>query len=185
MKAGKVLTSFLVVLLTFGAWEGRLAGAAKDKDDNGELLKALPKSKHTLADGIQQVAKTPEVAISAKFELEKGKLMLSVYTAEKGLGQDAEHNVLKEHIGDAEVAAWKPEVEVFKDVAHVARSAQQLTLMASSRSSLLDVIKKAQQDHPGTVFSVAPAVRKGKPVFVVLIAAGGKVVEATYDVVGK
>src|SRR5262249_9486355 len=142
MKARKVLTSFLVVLLTLGAWGGRSAGGAeKDKDDNTELLKALPKSKHTLADGIQQVAKSPELAISAKFELEKGKLMLSVYTAEKGLGQDAEHNVLKEHIGDAEVNTWKPEVEVFKDVAHVARSAQQLTLMASSESSLLDVIK--------------------------------------------
>src|SRR5580765_1458519 len=61
------------------------------------LLKALPAAKHTLAEGIQKVSKGSESAISAKFEVEDGKLSLSVYTAGKGLGVPAEKNVLQEY----------------------------------------------------------------------------------------
>jgi uncharacterized membrane protein YkoI len=161
------------------------ASPARGADADEALLKALPKSKHSLADGIKQVTKGSEVAISAKFELEKGELMLSVYTAEKGLEQDAEHNVLKEFNGSATGKEWKPEIEVFKDVAHVARSAEQLTVVASSKMSLLDVIKKAEKQQPGTVFSVTPTVRKGKSVYVVLVASEGKAVELSFDVDSK
>ena len=69
------------------------------------LLKALPASKHTLAEGIQQVSKGTEAAISAKFEVEDGKLSLSVYTAGKGLGISAERNQLQEYAGSPEAAA--------------------------------------------------------------------------------
>src|SRR5262245_5240224 len=121
--------------------------------DYSKLLPVLSQSKHTLAEGIQQAAaRPPEVAISAKFELHNGELALSVYTAEKGLKADAEHNVLKELIGSPASAKWNPEVEVFKDVPHVSRSAQQLSLMAISRFSLLDIIKKAEKDQTGMVF---------------------------------
>ena len=101
------------------------AGFASDPGSDAALLKALPSSKQTLLAGIlQSQAKAPETPISAKFEIDgKGQLALSVYTAEKGLGVDAEHNVLKELIG-APGEKWTPEVEVFKDVPHVSRSAQ-------------------------------------------------------------
>lgn len=110
-----------------------------------------------------------------------GALSLSVYTVEKGLAVEAEHNVLKELAGSPTGAAWKPEAEVFKDVKHVARSSQQLSLMALSSHSLLDVIKSAEKDQPGMVFSVTPVLRDRKPMFVVLVAAGGKAVEVDYD----
>ena len=153
------------------------------QDEYAKLLPLLSKSKQTLAAGVQQAAaKSPEAAISAKFELDDdGKLSLSVYTAEKGLGVDAEHNVLKEVAGSPEVQPWKTEVEVFKDVEHVARASEQLTLMALSKFSLLDIIKKAEKDQPGTVFSITPVLRERKPQFVVLVAAEGKVVELAYD----
>ena len=95
-----------------------------------DLLKQLPKSKLSLLDGIKQLTKGDEVAISGKFELENGKLSLSVYTVEKGLGADPEHNVLKEFAGDPTGAAWKPEAEVFKDAEHISRASMQLTLMS-------------------------------------------------------
>jgi hypothetical protein len=156
--------------------------AAAEKEESGKLLQALPKSKHTLADGIKQAAaKAPEVVISAKFELEEGKLSLSVYTAEKGLGTDAEHNVLKELAGSPEAAQWKPEAEVYKDVPHVSRASQQLTLMSLSKFSLLDILQKVEKDQPGTVFSITPVLRDRKAQFVVLVAAEGKVVEVRYD----
>jgi uncharacterized membrane protein YkoI len=164
---------------------GLLAGSAGFASDSGSeatLLKALPSSKQTLLAGIQQSqAKAPETAISAKFEMDdKGSLSLSVYTAEKGLAVDAEHNVLKELSGGP-AEKWTPEVEVFKDVPHVSRSAQQLAVMAVSHLSLADVIKRAEKDQPGTVYSVIPLLRDRKPVFAVRVASDGKTVELTYD----
>jgi len=145
------------------------------------VLKALPTSKHTLAEGIQQVSKGSEAAISAKFEVEDGKLSLSVYTAGKGLGVPAEKNALQEYAGSPEAAAWKPEVEVFKDVEHVARSAEQLTLMSLGSTSLADLVKKAEKDHPGTVYSVTPVIRDRKAAVVVLVAEKDKSTELLYD----
>jgi hypothetical protein len=135
-----------------------------------------------LAAGIKQAAaKAPEAAISAKFELEDGKLSLSVYTVEKGLGTDAEHNVLKELAGSPEADQWKPETEVFKDVPHVSRASQQLTLMSLSKFSLLDILEKVEKDQHGTAFSITPVLHDRKAQCVVLVSVGGKVVEVTYD----
>lgn len=155
---------------------------ASDAGSDAALLKALPSSKQTLLTGIQQSqAKAPETAISAKFEMDdKGQLSLSVYTAEKGLGVDAEHNLLKELSGGP-AEKWTPEAEVFKDVPHVSRSAQQLAVMAVSHLSLADVIKRAEKDQSGTVYSVIPVLRDRKPVFAVRVASGDKTVELTYD----
>lgn len=146
-----------------------------------DLLKALARSKVTLREGIQQVGKGAETAISAKFELEEGKLSLSVYTAGKGVGIDAEHNVLQEYSGSPEGAAWKPGVEVFHDVEHVARSAQQLTLLALASVSLLEVLKRAEQEQAGTIYSITPVLRDRKPRFVVLVADQGRSREVVYD----
>jgi hypothetical protein len=156
-----------------------LCASVQDPHDE-QLLKALSKSKLTLREGIQQVSKGTETAISAKFELEDGKLSLSVYTAGKGLTVDAEHNVLQEYSGSPE-AAWKPAVEVFKDVEHVARSAQQLTLMALSPASLLDALDKAEKQQTGTVYSITPTLRDRKARFVVLVADQGHRKEVVID----
>ncbi|HKB14631.1 MAG TPA: hypothetical protein VKF62_01125 [Planctomycetota bacterium] len=195
MNSNLAVVSFLAGLGSLGLALAARGGVRTEED---ALLKALPKSKHSLADGVQQVSKSPETAISAKFELEEeegedkekeknekeeegGELSLSVYTAEKGLGVDAEHNVLKEYAGGPEAALWKPEVEVFKDAAHIARASQQLAWMSLSPFSLLDIIRKAEKDQPGTVYSVAPLLSERKPVFEVRVAAQGRTVELRYD----
>ena len=182
MKAKIMLAGIIAGLLIMSSAGLRLASAQEHGHDHSALLNALPKSKLKLADGIRQAAKAHEVPISAKFELDdKGQLSLSVYTAEKGLTSDAEHNVLKELSGSPEKEQWSPETEVFKDVEHVARSAEQLTLMAPSRFSLLEIIAKAEKQQPGTVFSITPVMRDRKPQFVVLVANQGKVIELAYD----
>jgi uncharacterized membrane protein YkoI len=154
-------------------------------DDDSKVVAALPKSMHTIEDGIKQAAKTGETAISAKFEMEeeggKSALSLSVYVAEKGLAVDAEHNVFKEIAGAPDSANWKTDTEVFKDVEHVSRSAEQSTIMAISKLTLLEVIAKAKKDQPGTVYSVIPHMRDRKAVFVVQVAAKDKTVELVYD----
>ena len=157
--------------------------AAESGRDQAALIKVLPQSKHSLMDGLRQATKPPEVPISAKFEFDDaGKLSLSVYTAEKGISVDPEKNVLKELSGSPAQDKWTPEIEVFKDVPHVARSSQQLTLMSISRFPLVDIVAKSQKEHDGTVLSVSPTMRDRKPVFVVLIADKGKVTEYQYSV---
>jgi hypothetical protein len=171
----------LLVLVSAAAFAMRGARG----DDSAELVKALASSKHTLAEGIKQVSKAPETAISAKFEFDDaGKLSLSVYTAEKGLGVDAEHNVLKEYGGSPEQPAWTPGIEVFKDVAHVARSAQQQTLMALAKMSLLDVVTKAEKVGNGQVLSITPVLEGRNAFFAVQLVSGGKVVASKYGLFG-
>jgi hypothetical protein len=148
---------------------------ADDSKDTKALLEALGKTKHTLIDGVRQAAKGGAVAVSAKFELEDGKLSLSVYTAEKGLSVPPEQNLLQELSGSPEQDKWQPTVEVFKDVPHVARSSQQLTLMALGKSSLANIIARARKTQSGTVFSVTPIIRNHKAVAEVLVADKGKV----------
>lgn len=153
-----------------------------EEGDQAALLQALSKSKVTLADGLKQSTKGAETPISAKFELDDNKqLSLSVYTAEKGLAVDSEHNVLKELAGSPEKTPWKPEVEVFKDLPHVARASQHLTLAAVAKHSLVDIASRAQKEHPGTVFSITPVTHDKKAVFEVLVADHGKVSEYLYD----
>ena len=77
---------------------------------------------------------------------------------------------------------WKPEAETFSDVEHVSRASMQLTMMAMSRLSLLDYIKKAEHDQHGRVFSVIPEQEKGKSFVEVLVANQGKVVSLHYSV---
>jgi len=158
-----------------------LAGEHSD-EETAALLKALPNAKLSLAEGARQAAKNGEAPISAKFELDDNKkLSLSVYTAEKGLTQDAEHNGLKELSGSPEQSSWTPEAELFKDLPHVSRASEHLTLMAQSKQSLADFIGMAEKQNKGTVFSAIPEVQDHRPILVVLTAQQGKVNELRYD----
>jgi hypothetical protein len=172
----------LAAMLSGAALAASPAFAADSGRDQAALVKALSQSKHSLMDGLRQATKPPEVPISAKFEFDDaGKLSLSIYTAEKGVSVDPEKNVLKELSGSPAQDKWTPEVEVFKDVPHVARASQQLTLMSISKLALVDIVAKAQKEHGGTVFSVAPMIRDRKPVFVMLVNDKGKVMEYDYS----
>jgi len=176
MKRRSVFTASAMLMATmFGLIAAVPVVNADDSKDTKALLEALGKTKHTLIDGVRQAAKGGAVAISAKFELEDGKLSLSVYTAEKGLSVPPEQNSLQELSGSPEQDKWQPTVEVFKDVPHVARSSQQLTLMALGKSSLANIIAQARKTQSGTVFSVTPIIRNHQAVAEVLVADQGKV----------
>src|SRR5881296_1175876 len=101
MKARILWATVIVGFLALGVLAPQPAVSQEKENEYGPLLKVLSNSKHSLADGIRQATKSTEVPISAKFELDdNGKLSLSVYTAEKGLTTDAEHNILKELSGN-------------------------------------------------------------------------------------
>ncbi len=176
MKSGKIRSILtLGMFVTLFGILGTLSARAEDSKDTQALVEALGKSKVSLLNGVRQAAKGGAAPISAKFELEDGKLSLSVYTAEKGLAVEPEQNVLQELSASPEQDKWEPKVEVFKDVPHVARSSEQLTLMALGKSSLANTIARAQKTQSGTVFSVTPVIRNHKAVAEVLVADKGKV----------
>ena len=187
MKTNRTVCSIVACLTLSVAGSAPWGLVSADERHDGQqqvaLVKAIPQSKLTLIGGIKQVTKDGEVPISAKFEFDDaGKLSLSVYTVEKGLNSDPEHNVLKELSGSPEQDAWNPEAEVFKDVPHVARSSEQLTLMRLSPFTLVDILTKVQKTHRGIVFSITPAIKGHQPAFVVLEATGGgKVAELDYN----
>jgi hypothetical protein len=176
-------TAFATAILALVSGQPSLAKDYADEETIA-LLKVLGNAKLSLADGVRQVSKGGEAAISAKFELDDNKkLSLSVYTAEKGLAEDPEHNVLKEYSGSPEQTPWSPEAEVFKDLEHVSRASGHLTLMALAKHSLADFITMAQHHHKGTVFSAWPEVQNHRAVLVVLVANQGKVTDFRYDLV--
>ena len=84
--------------------------------DQAALIKALDGAKLTLLQGIAQVAKGTEVPIEAKYQMVRGKLMLSIYTSAKGFDTAAEDNSFNEYIGDVTTANWTPKKDVFADL---------------------------------------------------------------------
>jgi hypothetical protein len=156
------------------AFIGSTCVKAEDTHDMKPLLESLAKSKLSLLEGFRQAEKSHGAVISGKFEMEDGKLSLSVYTAEKGLNVPAEQNVLEELSGSPG-DKWKPKVEVFKDVEHISRSAEQLAIVALGRTSLVDLVARVQKAQGGTVISVKPMIKNHKPVAEVLVANKGKV----------
>jgi len=143
------------------------------------LLRAMGNAKVTLAQGIAQVAKGTEVPTEAKYEMEGGKLMLSVYTSGKGFETAAEDNAFNEYSGEATTGSWAPKKEVFADLKHIARSAQYHTLLSMTKMTVPAIIQKASGQ--GTVFSVKEKVRNGKPVFEVMTAQGSSAKTTYYD----
>jgi hypothetical protein len=164
-----------VALMTF------MSGLAARSEDAGQetLIKALAGAKISLQQGIAQVAKGTEVPTEAKYEMDKGKLALTVYTSAKGFDTAAEDNSFNEYGGDATAATWKPDKEVFADLKHIARSAQYHTLLSMTKMTIPTIIQKASP--LGTVFSVKEKIRNGKPVFEVMTAQGGTAKTTYYD----
>ena len=146
---------------------------AKPAANDGALVALLPSSKIGLAEGIALAERKGGTAISAKFELEDGKLSLSVYTAKAGIGADAEHNVLVELSGDPTQPEWQAKEQVFADIKHITRASYHLTLVQRSRTNLAAVIAKAQALQPGQVYAVEPAIHERSPIFHVAIATAG------------
>jgi hypothetical protein len=155
---------------------------AQSEDANqAALIKAVGGAKISLQQGIAQVAKGTEVPTEAKYEMDDGKLMLSVYTSAKGFDTPAEDNSFNEYGGDASAATWTPKKEVFADLKHIARSAQYHTLLSMTKMTIPAILQKASAR--GTVFSVKEKVRNGKPVFEVMTAQGNNVKVTLYDLV--
>jgi hypothetical protein len=182
MKMTKTKTKTrLMLALTVGlATFASSCPARSAEQPEQALLEAIGNAKIGLQQGIAQIVKGTEVPTEAKFEMEDGKLMLSIYTSAKGFDTAAEANSFNEYSGEASTP-WAPGKEVFADAAHIARSAQYHTLLSMTKITIPAIIQKASPQ--GTVFSAKEKVRNGKPVFEVMTARGGTVKVIAYDLV--
>jgi len=133
---------------------------AHEKSEEGEAAKATPalatalkEAKVSLASGLK-AAEQEGRPISGKFELEDGKLQLSVYTM-KG---DEFSEVIVDH-KTGKVAKSEP-ITGGEDFTAAGKQAQ---AMGKTKSSLRDVIAKAEKANPGYhAVSVVPEVENGK-----------------------
>ncbi len=142
------------------------------------LIQAMQQSKLTLADGIGQAVKWG-VPLSARFDLDDGgRLSLVVVVAARPVATEVENNEFRRLAGKP-TKGWQPRASTVREVPLVARAAQQAAILAMSPLSLADIAVRAQRK--GTPYTIAPDVRHGRPVFVVIVAENGKVSELTFD----
>ena len=145
---------------------GGLLVSAQETHDKAqaELAKALPSAKVSLAKGLTASARkgTP---ISGKFELEKGKLQLSVYTM-KG---DTFSEVVVNH-STGKVAKAEP---ITSGEDYTAATAQRAA-MTKAKKSLQTVVDAAVKAHAGTrAVSVFPTIKGEHAVAEITLAKGG------------
>jgi len=152
--------------------------AWSEDSDQAALIKALDGAKLTLLQGIAQVATGTEVPIEAKYQMVRGKLMLSIYTSAKGFDTAAEDNSFNEYIGDVTTANWTPKKDVFAHLKHIARSSQYHTLLSMTKVRIPTIIQASAQR---TVLAVREKIRGGKPVFEVMVVQGNTIRPTFYD----
>ncbi len=143
---------------------GQIAWAQKDEaKEHAGLAKALGAAKVSVQTGLSASAKagTP---ISAKYEVEDGKLQLSVYT-KKGAGFS---EVIVDH-----VTGKVSKTEAITGGDDLTAAKAQGDAMAKAKRSLRTVADQAAKANKGfRVVSVMPALKDGHPVADVTLVKG-------------
>jgi hypothetical protein len=162
-----VMKRSIALAITLG-WllSGQPAWAQKDEAKaHAELAKALGAAKVSLQTGLTATA-SAGTPISAKYEVEDGKLQLSVYT-KKGPGFS---EVIVDHT-TGKVA--KTEAITSRDDLTAANA--QSEAMVRAKRSLRTVADQAAKENKGyRVVSVIPALKEGHPVAEVTLVKGSQ-----------
>jgi hypothetical protein len=142
-------------------------GVLRDDDDDDEgqegLIRGLRDSKVSLQQGLTASEQEGQ-PIAGKFEVEKGKIQLSVYTAKDGkffeiLVDPANGNVAK--------------VEPITKADDLANAQSQSAAMANAKISLKAAVDKAIGEATGALaVGVIPNLKEGHPVASVLLLKG-------------
>ena len=138
------------------------AQTAEEKE-HAELAKALKDAKMPLQRGLTASAKEGK-PISAKYELDEGKLQLSVYT----MKADKFSEVIVDH-KSGKIAKTEP-ITQGDDLTHAKAQAE---AMAKARRSLDAAASEAVKENKGyRVVSVMPELKDGHPVADVTLVKG-------------
>jgi hypothetical protein len=130
------------------------ARAADTEKGRAELATALKDAKATLEEGLK-ISEREGKPISAKFEVEDGKLQLSVYTL-KG-------NDFSEVVADPRTGAIT-KAEKITDKEDLEAAAKQKAAMEKATATLLAATEKAVKANAGfRAVSILPAMEGGHP----------------------
>ena len=148
----------IVILMCIGA-SCATKREAHEKEEAAEAAKnapalavALKEARVSLVSALEASEKegTP---ISGKFELEDGKLQLSVYTMKGGKFFEVVVDHHSGQIAKTEAITGGEDLEAAKEQAQA---------MAKTKSSLREVVREAEQANPGyQAVSVAPEIERG------------------------
>jgi len=151
-----------VLIAAIGLWT---IGAApvQAESDRAALAVALKNASATLQGGIK-ASEAQGTPISAKFELEDGKLQLSVYTM-KG-------DSFTEVVADPNTGAIK-EAETIKDADDLKEATEQKAAMAKAKVPLLTAAETAINANAGfRAVSIYPKLQSGNPMAEVTLLQG-------------
>jgi hypothetical protein len=154
-------------ILGFAALAG-LAGnnvVFADDDDEGQeaLIKTLGAAKISLQQGLA-VGEQGGQPISAKFEVDEGRLQLSVYTA-----RDSKFSEMLVDYADGKVMKAEP---ITKGDDLVAADSQSAT-MVKAKTSLKEAVNRAvSQSADARAVSVVPGLKDGHPVASIVLLKG-------------
>jgi hypothetical protein len=132
-------------------------------EDTAALAAALKNATATLQDGLK-ASEREGTPISAKFEIDDGKLQLSVYTM-KG-------DAFAEVVADPSTGAIK-EAETIKDADDLKAATAQKAAMAKAKVTLLTATETALKANAGSrAVSVYPQLQDGSPTAEVTLLEG-------------
>jgi hypothetical protein len=139
------------------------SGTNQDKE-RSELAKAVAEAKVSLEQGLS-ASTSQGKAISAKFEIEEGKLQLSVYTAKRDKFSDA---IVDNNTGKVAKA------EAITSGEDLTAAKAQSEAMAKAKQSLRTALAKVLKGNPGfRAVSVFPSLKDdGHPVAEVTLVKG-------------
>jgi hypothetical protein len=137
--------------------------AADEAHERAELAKALTGTKVTLQNGLKASVSQGK-PISAKFEVEEGKLQLSVYTIK---GNSFSEVVVDPKSGRVEKA------ETITDKEDLEHAATQKAAMDKATTTLLSAADNAVKSNSGyRVVGIVPQIQAGHPVADVTLLRG-------------
>src|SRR5580693_3097564 len=153
----------LALIAAVGFWSATLAPACAEADDPNALAAALKDATATLQGGLK-ASEREGTPISAKFEIDNGKLQLSVYTM-KGDG-------FMEVVADPKTGAIA-EAEKITDADDLKAAESQKAAMAKAKVPLLTATETAVKANAGSqAVSVYPQLQNNNPVAEVTLLQG-------------
>src|ERR1700730_9596881 len=153
----------LALVTAVGLWSAALTTAWAEAGDPKALAAALKDATATLQGGLK-ASEREGTPISAKFEMDGGKLQLSVYTT-KG-------DSYKEVVADPKTGAIT-EAETIKDADDLKAAAAQKAAMAKAKVPLLTAAETAVKANAGSrAVSIYPQLQNGGAVAEVTLLQG-------------
>ena len=154
---------FIVLVAAIGL-SGAVGATARAEEGNPAALAAAMKNATATLQGGLRASEAQETPISAKFEVEDGKLQLSVYTM-KG-------DSFTEVVADANTGAIK-EAETIKEADDLKEATAQKAAMAKAKVPLLTAAETAVKANAGfRAVSIYPQLQNGNPMAEVTLLQG-------------